>query len=193
MPGTTKNKVEFGINKLYVGLYNVSDAGVVSLGSPKRVPGAISFSAEEQGEKTTTYADNSAYWTGYSGGEVEGDVEVALFEDDFKETFLGYKRTTGGGLALIKNANKPSVYMMFEVEGDKQKRRIILYNGSLGVISREYNTIEDKKEPTTEKIDTTFIGDSETGITMASYVPEDAGYDTHFSNPPVPALQSDES
>ena len=52
MSGTTKNKVEFGLNKLYVGLYNVSDAGVVSLGSPKRVPGAISFAAEEQGEQT---------------------------------------------------------------------------------------------------------------------------------------------
>ena len=193
MSGTTKNKVEFGLNKLYVGRYNVSDAGVVSLGSPKRVPGAISFAAEEQGEQTKLYADNGAYWTGYSGGEIEGDVEVALFEDDFKKDYLGYKRTTGGGLALIKNVNKPSIYMMFEIEGDKQKRRVILYNGSLGVIKREYNTIEDKKEPVTEKVDTTFIGDSETGITMASYVPGDSGYDTLFSNPPVPALQDDES
>lgn len=193
MSETVKNKVEFGINKLHVGLYNVSDAGVVSLGSPKRVPGAISFSAEEQGEKSTLNADNGPYWTGYTGGTVEGDVEVALFEDDFKETFLGYKRTTGGGLALIKNVNKPNIYMMFEVEGDKQKRRIILYNGSLGVIKREYKTIEDTKEPVTETIDATFIGDSATGMTMASYVPEDAGYDTLFSNPPVPALQDDES
>lgn len=192
MPGTI-NKVEFGLNKLYFGLYSVSEQGVVTMGTPKRVPGAVSFSAEVASEKATKYADNGQYWTGYSGGEVEGDVEVVLFPDDFKEEYLGYKRTTDGGLAIVKNVSKPDVYMMFEIEGDKQKRRVILYNGSLGAIQREYNTIEETKEPVTEKISTNFIGDSETGVTMVSYVPDDAGYDTLFTNPPAPSLAGDES
>lgn len=184
----TTNKVEFGINELYFGLYTVGDGGTVTMGGPVRVPGAVGYSPEESSKKNTFYADNGPYWSGYSGGEHEGDVEVALFPDSFKETFLGYVRTADGGLANVKNAVKPSVYMMFSVEGDAQKRKAIYYNGTLGAIKREYHTIEENKEPVTETLNTTFLGDATTGITMASYVPGDTGYDTLFTNPPVPAL-----
>ena len=188
------NKVEFGINKLYFGTYSESDAGTVTLGTPMRIKGARKWSPEETSERSTIDADNVTYWAGYSGGTEEGDVEVVLFPDDFKTQFLGAKRTSGGGLASIKNANRPSVYMMFEVDGDAENRRVIYYNGSLGAIKREYATIEEgKKEPVTESITATFVGDNGTGITKAVYKPTDAGYDTLFSNPPLPVLASTES
>jgi len=182
------NRVEFGISELHVGTYTVSDQNVVTLGTPYAQKGAVSFSPEEQQEQNVFYADNSAYWSGYSGGTLEGDLEVAKFDDAFKTQFLGYAALTNGGLANVKNATKPNVYIAFQVEGDAESRRVILYNCSLGGINREYNTIEESKEPTTETIGVTCTGDIPTGVTVASFKPGDDGYDTLFTAPTAPAL-----
>lgn len=182
------NKVEFGISELHVGTYTVDSQGDVTLGAGYHQPGAINFSPEEQSEATNFYADNVIYWSGYSGGSFEGDLEVAKFDDAFKTQFLGYVQLADGGLANVKGATKPSVYISFQVEGDDESRRIIMYNCSLGAIVREYATIEENPEPTTETISVTCAGDNGTGISMVSYKKSDAGYSTLFSNPPVPAL-----
>ena len=182
------NKVEFGISQLHVGTYTVDDQGVATLGTPYHQKGAVSFSPEENSERNTFYADNIAYWSGYSGGSIEGDLEVAMFDDDFKTQFLGYVTLADGGLANVKNATKPNVYIAFQVEGDAESRRVILFNCSLGAITREYNTIEESKEPTTETLAVTCTGDNVSGVTMAVYKPGDAGYANLFTSPAAPAL-----
>ena len=181
------NKVEFGISQLHVGTYTESN-GTVTLGTPYHQAGAVSFSPEEQSEQNTFYADNVAYWSGYTGGTLEGDLEVAMFDDAFKTQFLGYKALTNGGLANVKNVVKPNVYIAFQVEGDAESRRVILYNCSLGAIVREYSTIEENKEPITETLGVTCIGDNTSGVTMAVFKPADAGYATLFSAPTAPVL-----
>lgn len=182
------NKVEFGISQLHVGTYTVSDQGVVTLGTPYHQQGAVSFAPEEQAESNTFYADNIPYWSGFSGGTLEGDLEVAKFSDEFKTQFLGYRALTNGGLANVKNAIKPQCYIAFQVEGDAESRRVILYNCAFGVINREFATIEDTKEPTTETIGVTCTGDNATGVSMASFKPGDTGYATLFTAPTAPEL-----
>ena len=179
------NKVEFGISNLHVGTYTESN-GTVTLGTPYHQKGAVSFSPEESSEQNNFYADNIVYWSGYSGGSIEGDLEVAMFDDEFKTQFLGYRTLTDGGLANVKNATKPNVYIAFQVEGDAESRRVILYNCALGAIKREYNTIEESKEPATETIAVTVAGDNKTGISMVSYNQATSGYSTLFTNPPAP-------
>lgn len=181
------NKVEFGISNLYIGTWTES-GGVVTMGAPYHQAGAVSFSPEVNSEQNTFYADNIAYWSGYSGGTIEGDLEVAMFDDAFKTSFLGYITLSDGGLASVKNATKPNVYIAFQVEGDDESRRIILYNCSLGSITREYNTIEESKEPATETISVTCVGDNNTGATMAVYKTGDAGYATLFTSPAAPSV-----
>jgi len=181
------NKVEFGISQLHVGTYTESN-GTVTLGTPYHQKGAVSFSPEEQSEQNNFYADNIVYWSGYSGGTLEGDLEVAMFDDAFKTQFLGYKALTNGGLANVKNPTKPSVYIAFQVEGDDESRRVILYNCSLGGITREYNTIEESKEPTTETLPVTCVGDNASGVTMAVFKEGDDGYATLFTAPTAPVL-----
>lgn len=186
-----KNKVEFGISQLHVGLYTVADDGTVTLGTPYHQKGAVSFSPQEQSNKNDFYADNIPYWSGYSGGTFEGDLEVALFDEEFKKQFLGYAELTNGGVAPVKNAIKPNVYIAFQVEGDVQSRRIILYNCSLGGIVRSYNTIEESKEPVTETLGVTCTGDNATGVGLASFTPDKAGYATLFTSPEAPQLQDE--
>lgn len=181
------NKVEFGISNLYVGTYTVGTTGSVTMGTPYHQAGAISFSPEEQSESNNFYADNVIYWSGYSGGTFEGDLEVAKFDDTFKTQFLGYiQKASDGGLAVVKNATKPKVYIAFQVEGDAESRRIIMYNCSLGGITREYATEEESIEPATETIAVTVAGDNKTGISMVSYNQATSGYSTLFTNPPAP-------
>lgn len=184
------NKVEFGISNLYVGTYTVADDNTVTLGTPYHQKGAVSFSPEEQSELSSFHADNIVYWSSYSGGSFEGDLEVAKFDDSFKTQFLGYKALTDGGLANVKGAVKPSVYIAFQVEGDAESRRVIMYNAQLGAITREYNTVEETEEPATETIAVTVTGDNKTGVSMASYTPDDAGYDNLFTSPTAPVLAS---
>ena len=184
------NKVEFGISQLHVGTYTVGTDGTAVLGTPYHQAGAVSFSPEEQSENNTFYADNIAYWSGYSGGNIEGDLEVAMFDDAFKTQFLGYVTLTNGGLAAVKNATKPSVYIAFQVEGDAESRRVILYNCSLGAIGRSYETIGETKEPTTETLPIICTGDNKTGVTKACLKPTDSGYATLFTAPTAPAITS---
>lgn len=185
------NKVEFGISQLHVGTYTVDENDNVTLGSPYHQKGAVSFSPEEQSELNTFYADNISYWSSYSGGSFEGDLEVAMFDDTFKTKFLGYKQTTDGGLAVVKNTKKPSVYIAFQVEGDAESRRVIMFNAQFGGITREFSTVEENIEPVTETCPVTITGDLVSGVSMASYKPGDAGYDDLFSNPAAPTLESE--
>lgn len=184
------NKVIFGFSDLYIGTYSVSDAGVVTMGSPYHQKGAVGFSPEENSDKDNFYADNIPYYTSYNTGTYEGDLTVAKFDDAFKIQFLGYVQLDDGGLAQLKSATKPNVYVMFELQGDVHAKRVIFYNGSLGAITREYGTIEDTKTPATESIEVTFTGDNSTGITKVTYNEGDSGYSTLFTNPPAPALPS---
>ncbi len=182
-----KNKVEFGISNLHVGTYDIVDGAVV-LGTPYHQAGAVSFSPSEESNENNFYADNIAYFSEYADGITSGDITVALFDPEFKTEFLGYKTTGDGGLAKVKNATKPKVYVAFEVEGDKEKRRVIYYNCALGAITREYTTIEDTKEPNTEAISMTCAGDSVSGIMNTVYKPGDAGYSTLFTQPTAPTI-----
>lgn len=185
------NKVLFGFSNLYVGTYTVSESGTVTLGTPYHQKGAVGFSPEENSDKSDFYADNVAYYTTYAGGTHEGDITVAMFDDAFKTQFLGYVQLDDGGIARVKNPITPNVYIAFEVDGDAEKRRVIMYNGTFGSIVREYATTEETKEPQTESLSATFVGDNATGISMVTYRPQDAAYATLFTNPPVPALPSD--
>ena len=185
------NKVEFGISNLHVGTYTVADDGTVTLGNPYHQPGARSFAPEQSSENNVYYADNMAYWSEYSDGPFEGDLGVALFSDEFKTKFLGYKQFAGGGIANVKNAEKPNTYIAFQVEGSEEPRRCIFYNCSFGSITREYNTIEETKEPVTETVPVTCSGDNATGITKVTFTPDDSEYETLFTNPPVPDLESE--
>ena len=180
------NKVEFGISNLYVGTYTVNTDGTVTMGTPYHQPGAVSFSPEEQSEANTFYADNMVYWSQYTGGTFEGDLEVAKFDDAFKTAYLGYVSKSDGGLAVVKNAVKPKTYIAFQVEGDAESRRIIMYNCALGGITREYNTTEENIEPATETIAVTVTGDNKSGVSMVAYNKTATGYSTLFTNPPAP-------
>ena len=80
------------------------------------------------------------------------------------------------------------MYIGFEIEGDKNKTRYIIYNVKPGAITENHQTTEEDVEVTTESLALQMVGDNKTGIIKAKYEEGDAGYSTLFTNPPVPAI-----
>ena len=182
------NRVLFGFSRVIVGTFEVDpDTKAVTMGEPYAQVGAVGFSPEPADNDETAYADNIAWFTDNSSPTRSGDLVVMKYDRAFKQNFLGYVESAAGGIAEVVNPVKPNVYIGFQVEGDKESRRIIMYNGTLGSINREYNTIEDARVPVTESIATKFIGDEASGIICDTLEPGDAGYDDFFTSPPAPA------
>ena len=184
---TTRNKIVFGVSNLHFCTYEVNN-GTVSLGTPFHVPGTVNISLDAESEESKFYADNVIYWSGYSDNGYSGEIENALFPDEFKTQFMNYIQLDDGGLAQIKGMQNKAVAMMFQIEGDVEARRGILYNVSLGHISREHATVEDTIEPQTATLPFTVNGDNETGIIRVAYGEDTAVYNTIFTTPPVPTL-----
>ena len=193
MAKANEDKVLFGFSDLYFGTFTENEDGSVTMGEPYHQRGAVGFSPEDQGSEYVFHADNVPYFSYYTSGTYQGDLVVARFDREFREKYLGQVTLEDGGLAEIKNAIKPAVWMAFEVQGDKGPERLLYYNGSLGPINREFATIEDSVEVQTESMPILFSGDNKTGMTKVVYMEGDTGFETLFTNPPAPKLPEQQS
>lgn len=182
----SENKVQFGLCNVHVGEYTVGVDGTATLGTPMHVPGAVKLTLNPEGEETVEYADNTKYYVDNTDNGYTGDLEMEYFPDEFKTTFMNYRELTGGGVAQYKNISNKKVYIMFEGDGDAEKRRHIMYNVSLGQITHEHGTTEASKTPEHDTLPITVVGDNKTGLTRTVYQSSDAAYDTMFTTPPAP-------
>jgi phi13 family phage major tail protein len=183
-----KNKVEFGTSNFHIGLYTVTASGV-TLEKPMHVPGMRALSLEAEAEESKFHADDTIYFSDYNDNGLKGDLNMALFPDEFKIKFLNYAEMEDGGIGQVKGMPGKQVYFAFEGKGDNQKRRHIFFNASLGAIKREHKTIEDGKEVEEESIAITVVGDNASGLLKVSYSPEDTGYKTLFETPTIPKVK----
>lgn len=182
------NKVEFGLSNVHVGTYTASSEGVVTLGEPMKVPGAVTLALTAESESNQFWADDIVYHSSFTDNGEAGDLTMALFPDEFKLAFLNYVELADGGVAKVKTMRNKNVYIAFEGDGDANRRRHIMYNIALGAISREHATKEGAENPEVESIPVTLTGDNATGIVKVSYNSDDTGYSTLFTEPPVPTL-----
>lgn len=185
------NKVRFGLSGVAFGTYTVASDGTVTLGSKVDVKGAVNLTLDPESAESTFWADNQKYLYKNQDNGYTGTLEMAKFPDTFKTSFMNYVPMTGGGVGEVKTMSNKAVYMIFEVQGDVQARRTIVYNIELGRITANPSTQQDTIEPTTESLALNVIGDNKTGLVQASYETGDSAYATLYSNPPVPALPAE--
>lgn len=181
------NKVRFGLSKVYVGTYEDNN-GAVTLGTPQAVPGAVSLNLDPETAESIFHADNIKYFVRKQSNGYTGDLVMAKFPDSFRTAFMNYVAITGGGIGETKLLKNKTVYIEFQVEGDVQDRRTILYNVELGAITEEHNTVEDEIEVQTESLDITVVGDNTTGLVKSSFEKGDSAYAAFYTTPPTPAL-----
>lgn len=146
------DKVKFGIKNVHVFPITSVTAGVPTYGEVIAVPGAVSFSASAQGDINKFYADNIVYYQSASNNGYEGDLTLALIPDAFYEKIFGQVPDENGVYTENASTEAKAFAMTFEEDGDQTGTKFVLYNCTATRPSRELNTIEDSKTPTTQTL-----------------------------------------
>lgn len=149
------DKVKFNIKNVHVA--PMTESGEVPVwGTPIKIPGAVSFALEPQGDVSPFYADGIVYYQSVANNGYAGDLEMALFPVEVLKAIFKVKEGTESKV-LTENANEVPVpfAMMFEEDGDTTGTKFVLYNCTATRPSRSYATTTETKEPQTQTISVT--------------------------------------
>lgn len=156
-----KNKVKFNIKNVHVAIRKEDVPGTVTYEKPFAIPGARSVSLEPQGEMTPFYADGVVYYKSSSNQGYEGDLEMALIPDEYREKVLG--EVLDAAKVMFEDANVSPVQfaLLFQIDGDKKSTRFCFYNCTSTRPTVESETVEDKTEPGTDTVTISCVPDSD--------------------------------
>ena len=177
MPDTS-NKVKFGLSNVHIAKITETD-GAITYGTPFAMPGAVSLTAEPEGETTPFYADNIQYYVAVANNGYTGDLEIAMTPQEFLTTILGQSVDTNGAIFESSDDINARFALMGEIEGDAKKRRFVFYDCTATRPSAEMNTIEDTKEPQTDTISITMTPRSSDHVIKAVIEPSDTNQDIY--------------
>lgn len=153
-----ENKVKYGLKNAHYAVLSTSDEGVVSWGTPVAIPGSVSLSLDAQGDPSTFYADDVAYFVTAANDGYSGSLEVARIPDSFRtDVLMETEDTTAKVLIENVGANPKSFALLFEFDGDQKATRHVLYNCTATRPSIAGNTTTNTKEPTTETMAITAV------------------------------------
>lgn len=144
------DKVKFGIKNVHI--FPATNISTPTYAAGIAVPGAVSFSLEAQGEISKFHADNIVYYQSASNNGYEGDLEIARIPDEIFEKIFHY--SVDANYVITENSSSEVVpfAMTFEEDGDDSGTKFVLYNCTATRPTRELNTIEENKEPTTQTL-----------------------------------------
>lgn len=149
------DKVKFGIKNVHYAVMT-QEAPTLTYETPVAIPGAVSFSMEPQGDSTPFYADDYQYYVTISNNGYQGDLEMALFPDQFLEDIFGVTVSTNDKVAVENAQVQPKQFaLLFEEEGDTTGTKFVLYNCVATRPSRNLATTTDTTEPQTQTITVT--------------------------------------
>ena len=149
------SKVRFGLSKAY---YAVIDND--TYGTPVALPGAVSLTLNREGSDPEKFwADNIAYYVAPAvNGGYTGTLTLAIVPDSFKVAVLGEVVDDNGMQVEISDTAAKSFALMYEVEGDKDKKRYVFFNCTAQRVAAPANTKSDSTTPDTQDLEFTAIG-----------------------------------
>lgn len=152
-----ENKVEFGLSNVHIAFIKSQAEGTTEYDDPIKVPGAVTLTAEPQGDQSSFYADNTTYYVTNSNTGTTGELTMAKLPDDILAKALGWVKDENGALVELADGIPTPFALMFDVEGDQHKRHCVYYNCTANRPSKENNTKEESVEPTTSTLSYTAI------------------------------------
>ena len=156
MSTNTPNKVKYGLKNAHYALLTIAEDGTVTYGKPIPIPGSVSLTMDAQGDTSTFYADNMAYFVTAANDGYSGTFEVALIPDQFRQEVL-HETMDEAAQVLVENINNQTspFALLFEFDGDKKATRHVLYNCTCTRPSVSGGTTTNTKEPSTETMNLT--------------------------------------
>ena len=146
------NKVKFGLSSAYYAVATFDDQGAVTYGTPVALPGAVSLSLDPQGDTNVFRADNIDYFTSVSNNGYEGDFELAKLPDSFYADIFGEVTDQNGLRVEVVQPATVHFAFLFQVEGDANAARHVLYNCTASRPAVAGETTGDTVEPQTDTI-----------------------------------------
>lgn len=183
MSGEAKNKVKFGLSNVHIAKITETSEGI-TYGAPFAMPGAVSLTADPEGDTTPFYADNIKYYIAVANNGYAGDLEIAMTPEEFLTQILGQEKDTNGALFESSDDVNARFALMGEIEGDIKKRRFVYFDCTASRPSAEMNTVEESKEPQTDTISITMAARSTDNAIKAVIEPSEtnqAVYNTFFT------------
>lgn len=150
------SKVRFGLAKAYYAVIKTDG----TYDTPAALPGAVSLDLSREGSDPTTFwADNVAYFvTPAANGGYTGTLTLAIVPDTFKVDVLGEVVDDNGMQVELGNATPKSFALMYEVEGDADKKRYVFFNCTAQRAVASANTKSDSTNPDTQDLEFAAIG-----------------------------------
>lgn len=159
------DKVKFGIKNVHYAV--LTNEGTPTYETPVPIPGAVSLSMEPSGDSTPFFADNMQYFVTIANNGYSGDLEVALFPEQFLTDVFGYTSSTTDKVVTENATIQPKQFaLLFQQEGDVTGTRFVLYNCTCTRPTRNLNTTTETTEPQTQTVSVTSSPLSD-GRTMA--------------------------
>ena len=142
-------------NKIRFGLRNVFYAKMIddnTYDRPVPINGAVSLTLKYNGSSATIYADDSPYADMSINNGYTGTLEMVMIPEQFKIDILNFDHDNNG--SLVESSDQKTNYfaLMFEVQGDKNTTRHVLYRCKAAVPDEEFNTQEEKAKNTNTKL-----------------------------------------
>lgn len=188
----TNNKIKYGLKSVYYAVATISAAdNSATFGAPKPFPGAVSLTLDAEGETSTFYADNIAYYVTNSNNGYSGSLEMARISEDFAADILGEVTNSSTGLTYEIQDHEPVHFaLLFQFEGDAKATRHVVYNCVASRPSISGSTKEASIEPQTESIDITatsiYNASIDKNIVKAKALEGTTAYTSFFTSVQVP-------
>lgn len=125
-----ENKINYGLKNVYYSKITekqTEDGITVEYGTPVRMPGAASMSMPKNAEKVAIAADDDPeYAVVHDNKGYDGEITLYNVPDSYLTDCLGMK--IDGDTIVENKDDKPSPFaLLFEFDGDVQKRRHVFY------------------------------------------------------------------
>ena len=137
------NKVQYGLKNCHYAKLSVTTTGAITYSTPVAWPGAVSLSLDAEGDTTTFYADDVAYFVTSKNNGYSGDFESAMIPQTFLTDIMKETVQTNGILVENANAQPEAFAFLFEFQGDESATKYALYNCKMTRPGIESSTSED--------------------------------------------------
>lgn len=191
------NKIKFNISNAHVAVKTVDADGKVSFSTPFAVPGSVSISLEAKGDIMKFYADGVVYYKASENNGYEGDWELALIPEKFRQEIL--KEVLDKNKVLLEKQGVEGAEFAFgcQIDGDTKNTRFWFYNCTASRPATNGTTNEESKTPQTDKLSIVAAGEKVVEGSDDYYVRakttnevESTVYDNWFKSVYIPTFET---
>lgn len=146
-----ENKVKYNLSNVHYAKLKVNEEGMV-FDKPVPIPGAVTLSLSPNGEPEPFFADGIVYYTLNNNMGYDGELEIALIPEKFRQEVLNERMDKN--MVLVEDVNTQTLpfALLFEFDGDQHQIRHVMYNCSAGRPKIESKTNEESRQVQTETL-----------------------------------------